>query len=164
MCRNTEILFQWKSRRYLACHGFPFCPKNAVGHSFITVIAAEDEEPITPNWLQNYLSVLDNSCDVYSSETFLEGVIITDPAKDRVLSAESVDFLKQAGARWVERTQPLPWPFTEQLSPGPYLYDDGVLKRIYRLYDDTHGAFLTGLKPQKFEYALPMSIVAVEKY
>lgn len=149
---GAEIVFEWRSRRYVACNGFHFrrSSKDVAGYSLIAMIAAEDDEPITPSWLQNYLSILDNSCDVYSREAFLDGIIITDPAKGRVLSAESVGFLKGAGAKWVELT--LSGPLADQLSPGPYLYHDGVLRRVYRLYDDTHGAFLTGLKTKHFKY------------
>lgn len=145
---NAEIVFKWKSRRYVACNEIPFerSSNHATGYSLITVVAAKDDEPITPSWLRGYLRILDTLCDVYSREGFLDGIIITDPAKDHVLSTESLDFLKRAGAKWVEFKQEL--HLVEHLSPGPYLYFDGVLRRVYRLYDDTHGTFLTGLKPK----------------
>lgn len=155
--KNAEIVFTWRSKRYVACNGFHFQITEShmatAGPCLITVIAAEADEPITSSWLRDYITILESSCNTYDKGLFLDAIIITDPVKGRVLSAESLEYLKEiVGAKWVELAEALPEPLTDQLAPGPYLYHDGVLRPVYRLFDDTHGAFLTGLKPKLLKY------------
>ncbi|KAK3391373.1 amidase signature domain-containing protein [Sordaria brevicollis] len=143
-----EIIFKRNSRRYTACNEIPFeaRTKNAGHYSLVTVLAASENEPITITWLREYLRVLQTSCDVYSSEVFLDGIVITDSTKEHVLSEECVNSVKRAGTKWAELIQEP--HLVDRLTPGPYLYLDGVLRRVYRLYDDTQGCFLTGLRPK----------------
>ncbi|KAK3948898.1 hypothetical protein QBC32DRAFT_327396 [Pseudoneurospora amorphoporcata] len=153
--RNGELLFEWDSKRYVAFESIPFEPglNTDARCSLVTVIAANPDVPVTPSWLESYLQDLD-TCDVYCQEAFLDGVVITNISEHQNVSAESLTFLDQAGAKWVDirRERQL----AEYLSPGPYLYLDKTLRPVYRLYDDTQGTFLTGLKP-KFTWADPRS-------
>lgn len=144
---HGELLFEWNSRRYVTFesisfeHGLNTDPPC----SLVTVIAANPDVPVTPSWLEAYLEDLDD-CDVYCKEAFLDGVVITNICEDRNVSAESIAFLENAGAKWVDVRHER--QLAETLSPGPYLYLNKALRPVCRLYDDMQGAFLTGLKPK----------------
>lgn len=92
---------------------------------------------------RSYLDKLDR-CHVYDRRTFIKGVIITTEVSEDNISLECRAFLKHHGNEWVKvRVE----DGKHTLAPGPYVYLEESLRRIYRLYDDRQGAFMCGIKP-----------------
>jgi hypothetical protein len=90
---------------------------------------------------------MEAGCDVYQRAHFLDGLVLVnsiDAPSALVLGLRR--HLDALGTQWlgILRNQDI----RDQLPPGPYLYLDGALKPVYRLYDDVQGAFLTALKPK----------------
>ena len=99
---------------------------------------------VTRDWLQQIIETYQSSDDVFC-ETFLGGVIFTGSSgKDNVeILPDAVQLLQSWGTTWTEVLDvdskgniPL---------PGPYLALGGHLLEIFRLYDDTHGAFMSAI-------------------
>lgn len=112
--------------------------------SFATVIWLEGQVKVTRDWLQQIIETYRSSDDVFC-ETFLGGVVFTGSSgKNNVeILPDAVQLLQSWGTVWTEvldidstGTVPL---------PGPYLALGGHLFEIFRLYDDTHSAFMSAI-------------------
>ena len=82
--------------------------------------------------------------DVFRGE-FLGGVIFTNVDAGFEVTPEATELLKSLGTTWVEvlnngNTKDTP-------APGPYITYEGQLLEVFRLYDDTQGAFVTSVVP-----------------
>jgi hypothetical protein len=110
------------------------------------VVAAEGV-PVSPSWLDECLARIEAGCDVFWRDFFLGGLILTNvKPKQPVAAADCRAYLEALGAKRLEvRTAK---DVADLLPPGLYLYLDGALKPVYRLYDDKQGACLTALKPK----------------
>ncbi|KAL8833097.1 MAG: hypothetical protein Q9170_004506 [Blastenia crenularia] len=108
--------------------------------TLFTVINVDQETWITEDWLRQTIVRYRSADDVFR-DAFLYGVVFnTQDTKKSRLSPEASDYLDSLGNSWVQMTPAAP-------SPGPYLAFKGQLFEAYRLYDDTQGAFVTGVLP-----------------
>ncbi|RBQ76487.1 hypothetical protein FVER14953_20104 [Fusarium verticillioides] len=142
---QPSLVFEAEGVQYLITNRLPFVPTLDVPNipSPVTVIRSPGTLPLTRDWLEGYLDKLDR-CHVYDRRTFIKGVIITTEVSEANISLECRAFLKHHGNEWVEvRVE----DGKHTLAPGPYVYLEGSLRRIYRLYDDRQGAFMCGIKP-----------------
>ncbi|KAI1456282.1 amidase signature enzyme [Annulohypoxylon moriforme] len=88
-------------------------------------------------------------CDVYQKDYFLEGLIVTNFKRGKALSAKLRN-IKGLNYQWLDiRYNDTKYEKDQanRLAPGPYLYYDGTLKPLYRLYDDKQRTFMTALRP-----------------
>lgn len=83
----------------------------------------------------SYRSADDVFCDA-----FMRGMVFTQGPHKSKISPEAYDYMKSLGTTWTAITPAAP-------NPGPYLVCRGKLFEAYRLYDDTQGAFFTGILP-----------------
>ena len=115
--------------------------------SLITVVAAEEGVPVSPSWFDECLARMEEGCDVYRRDFFLDGLILTNVKPSQFIAAADYrKHLESLGAKWLEvRTDE---DLADRLPPGPYLYMNSAPKPVYRLYDDKQGTFLTALKPK----------------
>lgn len=127
------------------CPKFKPGPNTGAEDSFVTVVAANEDTPVSPSWLDSYLAKMEE-CDVYQRRHFLDGLVLTNSKPEQILAAGFRDHLRAMGNKWLDLRYEK--DLAERLAPGPYLYHNGTLKPLYRLYDDKQRAFLTGLKPK----------------
>ncbi|XDG08253.1 hypothetical protein ABKA04_007868 [Annulohypoxylon sp. FPYF3050] len=114
-------------------------------HSLVTVIAANADIPISPIWLDEYLTKMED-CDVYRRDHFLDGLILTNLKPGQRLTPGFRGHLRVLGNKWLDVRHEE--DLSQRLAPGPYLYYNGTLKPLYRLYDDRQRTFLTALRPK----------------
>lgn len=81
--------------------------------------------------------------DVFHTE-FVSTVVFTGPSPIDI-SAGANKFLHSIGATMIELVDAT--KSTAVPPPGPYFASDQCLLEIWRLYDDSQGAFLTPLVP-----------------
>ncbi|KAF5686958.1 amidase signature domain-containing protein [Fusarium circinatum] len=143
-CLQPNHVFEVDGVQYLTANGPTFVPTSDVPKTPcpVTAITSPGASPLTRDWLEAYLDKLDR-CDVYDTKTFIKGLIITSSVCRQTISVECRDFLQQLGNEWVEMRVE---DSKDSLAPGPYLYLDGSLKCIFRLYDDVQRAFMCGIE------------------
>lgn len=110
-----------------------------VPDSLLTVIDVKEETWITEDWLRQKVMSYRSSDDVFC-DAFMIGVVFTQGTRMPKVSAEASDYMKSLGNTWFKIT-------AARQSPGPYLTFGGQLFEVYRVYDDTQGAFMTGIFP-----------------
>lgn len=106
----------------------------------VTILAAHDSI-VTAKWLQ---WCLDSSRrdDVFR-DAFLTGVLFVFPGNSsHVITGEARKLLKSLGAVWLG-TCDCSYGFKQ----GPHAKRNRKFAPVYRLYDDTHGAFLHSMGP-----------------
>ncbi|KAL8948486.1 MAG: hypothetical protein Q9222_005329 [Ikaeria aurantiellina] len=70
----------------------------------------------------------------------MAGVVFGQASEESKISPEARAYLQSLGTSWIT--------FTANASiPGPYLASRGRIFDVYRIHDDTQGAFFTGLLP-----------------
>lgn len=120
-------------------------------HSLVTVIAAEHGVLISRAWLEGRLADMNDGCDVYQKDHFLDALVITGVSEGHHIPAIS-EARETLLAALRPTTQHLAMlkdeTLADRIPPGPYLCLGRVLKPVFRLYDDTQGTFLTALKPR----------------
>lgn len=112
--------------------------------SFVTVIPLDDDcISVQEDWLKKLVSEYLEKDDIFHTE-FLLTVVFTGLSTVEI-SAGANKFLRALGTTRIEfidasKTTVVP-------PPGPYFVSDQCLLEIWRLYDDSQGAFLTTLVP-----------------
>lgn len=107
--------------------------------SLVTVIFC-DKLDVTPGWIKLALDEFYSKDDVFQRE-FLEAVLITHTGSDSLkVTSDAREYLRFQGAEIVT-TRRLNSD-SEMPTPGPYWFSNGHLHQAWKLYDDTHGAFL----------------------
>ncbi|KAL9013658.1 MAG: hypothetical protein Q9173_001652 [Seirophora scorigena] len=107
--------------------------------NFFTVINVKPETRVTEEWLRKKLASYRSTDDVFCDE-FLTWVLFTGiPAEESRISPGARHYMESMGITY----KIIP----AAASPGPYLACAGQLLEIYRLYDDTQGAFVTSILP-----------------
>jgi hypothetical protein len=77
---------------------------------------------------------------------FLENVVITHNGDHEIeLTSEARSYLYDKGTNFVDTLHVSNGE--DRPSPGPYMYSNGTLRSIWKLYEDSHGAFLNTLVP-----------------
>ena len=85
------------------------------------------------------------SVDDVFREEFLSGVIFTEVDAGFEVTPEAIELLKSLETTWIEV---LEYGTTKDTpAPGPYITYEGQLLEVFRLYDDTQGAFVTSVVP-----------------
>ncbi|KAI9689074.1 MAG: hypothetical protein M1822_000811 [Bathelium mastoideum] len=116
-------------------------------HHPITVISVGNKQEVSSEWLADIIKHYDSTDDVFC-RAFLNGVLFTYvwPGSFTVTTEVEV-YLKSQGTKLIgthrvasSNVGPL---------PGPYLHFDGSLLPVWKLYEDSHGAFLEALVPGK---------------
>ncbi|KAK4237949.1 hypothetical protein C8A03DRAFT_44235 [Achaetomium macrosporum] len=150
-----DNFFVRRSVRYAALGAIAFEPQpwagGPVAHSLVTVVAAEEGVALTLEWLDERLHKMEKDCDVYRRDLFFDGMVIINPKLAPMTTAPSC--LLEVGAEWLEIRSGK--DVEDRPPPGPYLYANRALKPVYRLYDDTRGAFLIALRPKASGIAVP---------
>jgi hypothetical protein len=106
----------------------------------------DGRDSIEEDWLKEIIAKFEKYDDVFRTE-FLSGVVFT-AATAFSLSTGAGEFLRsEFGTSLIEtmlssESNVLP-------EPGPYLVHEGQFFSVWKLYDDTQGAFLTGLVPEE---------------
>lgn len=70
----------------------------------------------------------------------MRNVVFTDAADEPNITTEALEYLMFLGSLSVNFWTTAPYP-------GPYHVQRNKLYEVYRLYDDTQGAFVTGVLP-----------------
>ncbi|KAI0445859.1 amidase signature domain-containing protein [Xylaria telfairii] len=145
--REPNVFFERDSIRYVALDAIPFNPSTKAGaeHSLVTVVAANENCPVTTQWLDECLTELED-CDVYTRRHFLAGLIITTLEAGQTLTMGFRNHLVELGNSWVDLRYEK--NLGDRLPPGPYLYSENALRPVCRLYDDKQRAFLTAISPK----------------
>lgn len=100
---------------------------------------------MSEDWLKASLHHYRLSDDVFREE-FLTGVVFTAEAVEDVeITPGAQELLKSRGTKWIYVLDPRKAGTLPR--PGPYIGSEQRLLEIWRLYDDTNGAFLTSLVP-----------------
>jgi hypothetical protein len=110
----------------------------------VTVIHINDDcTYVEEEWLKDIITKYEKLDDVFRID-FLSGVIFTGSPKFE-LTPGAYKLLQSLGTRWIEvadTANPVSIP-----PPGVYYVIDKQLHDIWKLYEDSHGAFLTALVP-----------------
>jgi hypothetical protein len=113
------------------------------GVSLMTVVCVGDTTKVTSNWIQGLIERYYSADDVFQDE-FLHEVHFTYTAKVEI-SEDAQSYLRAKGTktistRFVTSQQ-------EHPRPGLYLFTNGSYFPVWKLYEDSHGAFLHTLIP-----------------
>ncbi|KAL8713070.1 MAG: hypothetical protein Q9220_002930 [cf. Caloplaca sp. 1 TL-2023] len=129
-------LFYAKGIRYVAvpCSQFE-CPDAFDG--LFTIIDVEESKCITEKWLRQTVELYRSADDVFCDD-FLHGVIFAHDTWEARVSPDGIEYLKSLGTSWVRFMK-------ASAALGPYYKSRGRTCDVYRLYDDTQGAFFAGL-------------------
>ena len=111
----------------------------------MTVFSFDEQGPVDLDWVTLAVREYSEKDDVFRPE-FLQAVLFlrTSGAKLSV-TEEAITFLRERGATTISTHQAI--SHGRKAKPGPYYYSAGILRPIWRLYGDTHGAFLQALIP-----------------
>lgn len=105
----------------------------------LTVIRVDDGvSDVTSKWLEDFLAKAND--DVFSQE-FLQGVVLVSAKPKLSLSKDAERLLADQGMRWKRILQ----GDYENLTLGPHVVVGDFIAPVYKLYDDTHRAFLHSL-------------------
>lgn len=108
------------------------------------MIALEGRTKVTKDWLcgelERYRSTDDVFCDDFLSGVIFAGAVINSKPD---ISPDAYQLLKSLGTKWMEVPSFL--DVGNNLLPGPYLACNQVLLEVFRLYDDTQGAFMNSI-------------------
>lgn len=107
-------------------------------------MSVEHEGFVGGDFIKKKLATYRSVDDVFRKE-FLSGVIFTEVDAGFEVTPEAIDLLKSLGTTWVEV---LEYGATKDTpAPGPYITYERQLLEVFRLYDDTQGAFVTSVVP-----------------
>ncbi|KAF2205659.1 amidase signature enzyme [Delitschia confertaspora ATCC 74209] len=113
--------------------------------SYVTVVFCEKLRDITSAWIGSIIANYIAKDDVFTHE-FLETIIFIYSGSNSLnITDDAREYLKSQGVKTVV-TSPLS-PSNKQLTSGPYLCSSGRLYQVWKLHEDTHGAFLHTLVP-----------------
>lgn len=109
---------------------------------FATVILVDQNQTsVSVAWLKKTIDWARVNDDVICEE-FLQGIILVSTVEQVVEIDTSPGVLQQMGISW---THVCKKHKALQLRPGPYKITDRKIAPIYRIFDDTNGAFLHSL-------------------
>lgn len=116
--------------------------------SLVTVfsVAQCPKSKITESWMQESVQKYKSTDDVFH-EAFLSGVIFHGASEDVEIADNAQDFLSKLGTQWIQYMPPT--SPAQNLLPGPYVLVGNRLRDVWRLFDDTNGAFMMTFRPRK---------------
>ena len=110
-------------------------------------MAVEDICQLQKEWLEKKIKEMEKSDDVFNL-SFLAGIVFAGQVRpDTEPSTELKALLESRGCKWM-RFMYCP-SRTRNIVCGPHLVHEGRLKQVFRLYEDTNGAFMSVLVPTK---------------
>ncbi|EED16514.1 conserved hypothetical protein [Talaromyces stipitatus ATCC 10500] len=128
--------------------------------NFVTVFPVDDgRDSIETDWLRESIAKFSQDDDVFCTD-FLSGVIFTSSTAFSLSTAAGEVLQSEYGTRMIEMI--VSPKSSEKPEPGPYYVCQGQLFHIWKLYDDTQGAFLTGLVPAEEDSKLSKLEIAGE--
>ncbi|CAJ2504123.1 Uu.00g115170.m01.CDS01 [Anthostomella pinea] len=109
---------------------------------YLTVLLHDDKNPsyITAEWFRQQIRDA-KACDVVHDD-FLECVLVMKVNPAVIVSDLAKMVLQSLRTDWVHSC-----PVQDGLSPGPYVVVQGELAPVWKLYDDTNGAFVHTFRP-----------------
>ena len=116
------------------------------GPTLTTVFDVIDSQgvSITEGWIQQCIDHYQSTDDVFQI-AFLQGVIFQAMEEKVIEVTESAQaFLAGKGMQWFHC-----FPLAanrSKLHSGPYVILDGHLREVWRLYNDTNGAFFSAFR------------------
>lgn len=106
----------------------------------VTILAA-GSSTVTVTWLQRCLDSARGD-DVFR-DAFLTGVLfVFAGGSGHAITDEARELLKSLGTVWLETCV-----YSHGFRQGPHVTRNRGFAPVYRLYDDTHGAFLHSMGP-----------------
>ncbi|PYI09921.1 amidase signature enzyme [Aspergillus sclerotiicarbonarius CBS 121057] len=139
-------IYSLQGRRYYVCpdeNAPPF--EGGPDSTFVTVFHVSHDGPftITADWLAAIITEYQRKDDVFQ-DSFLQGIVLVGLDDTLITMANGVhEYMQQIGIEWI---QSIP-EGDENPAPGPYLFTNGLLQEVWRLYPDTNGAFLEAVEP-----------------
>ena len=117
--------------------------KLSANFSLMTVYNYNDNDKGTkfdPSWLQTCKDRFDAKGDDVWTRKFLETVLVNGLRSENVKSTTELEsVMKELGITCLAFDD---FSFEDPLDAGPFLIKDEYLWRVYRLYEDTQGAFI----------------------
>ncbi|PSN70640.1 amidase signature enzyme [Corynespora cassiicola Philippines] len=126
--------------RYLLLWPKPFSDPGLKEVSVLTAFEYDKEDPVELDWIRNKVKEYSTEDDVFRLE-FLQAIVILHSYSESLkVTGPAREFLRGQGTRIVAARR-----IDEKegwLSPGPYYHCNKNLRPIWKLYEDTCGAFL----------------------
>ncbi|CAG8957725.1 hypothetical protein HYFRA_00000061 [Hymenoscyphus fraxineus] len=111
---------------------------------YVTIIPLPDDcNSIKEDWLKSIVTKYEEEDDVFSKE-FLRGIIFSG-ARNVEFAPEATHYLHTIGTTWLDMNDNETCDLSQ--CAGPHLIVNGQLFAIWRLYDDSQGAFVTPVVP-----------------
>jgi hypothetical protein len=115
--------------------------------SLVTVfVVPRNSTEVTETWIREVVKQYEVDDDVFQL-SFLSGCIFRFTAHGDIKIQSGVyQYLESIGNQWI---QCIPSDISENAPvAGPQIIYQGRLREIWKLVDDTHGTFMTTLRPQ----------------
>lgn len=106
----------------------------------------EGRDSVEEDWLREKIAKFKRDDDVFRTE-FLSGVIFTASTPFSLSTAVGEVLRSEFGTTLIETV--VSSESDARPEPSPYYLHDGQVFSIWKLCDDTQGAFLTGLVPEE---------------
>ncbi|KAJ8110763.1 hypothetical protein OPT61_g6474 [Boeremia exigua] len=128
---GTQFLLSWPEQ---------FDIPELGGATFLTVFEFTEKGPVQRKWVENIVAEYCELDDVFQPD-FLKAVLFYHIGEERlIITEDAVAFLHEQGAVTITTRQAV--GNERRICPGPYHYLPGSLRSVWRLYEDTHDAFL----------------------
>ena len=115
-------------------------PLPVSGRWLVTVTPVLQPHGSVASFLKAFIAHALATDDVFKTE-FLEGILIITELSNVEIDPETSELLKTWGNSWVHFVPPLGAP-----APSPCVLDGGKLSPVWRVFDDTAGAFSLPLR------------------
>ena len=106
----------------------------------------EGRDSVEEDWLREKIAKFKQDDDVFCTE-FLSGVIFTASTEFSLSTAVGEVLQSEFGTTLIEKV--VSSESDARLKPGPYYFYNGQVFSIWKLCNDTQGAFLIGLVPEE---------------
>lgn len=106
----------------------------------------EGRDSVEEEWLREKIAKFKQDDDVFCTE-FLSGVVFTASTAFSLSTAVEEVLRSEFGTTLIQKV--VSSESDARPEPGPYYFHSGQVFSIWKLCDDTQGAFLTGLVPEE---------------
>jgi hypothetical protein len=109
----------------------------------LTVFEFDEQGPVDLNWITQAVKTYSDEDDVFQSGFLTTVLFWHDSATNLTVTNEATAYLHKQGTSGIFTHQAT--SRDKSIAPGPYYYAAGGLHPIWKLYEDTHDAFLQPL-------------------